>query len=402
MMIVNGGSAKNSYTMIHPLEPQLILRDTLKQNEFLQTCIEITSNHISLEEQGVSQVFPLDELYKEMPSMQEEVRMHIAQKISALAPMLAENDKHYLLVYTVKILSVLAEDQTARIRRIIAEELKDSYHAPAEIIRKLAYDQIEEVAVPVLKYSPLLSDSELVDILSTTKLPWVSKAIANRSTVSEAVSSAIVITKDESAIFDLLKNSGATLSEDGIYEIAGMAADHEHWHLPLVMRHELNINTVNRVAEFVSHSLFEKLEQENRMEPEMLAALKQSVHRRLKDHGTDRKRSAQILAEDLFYRGKLDGDRIKKAIEEQETEFVHFALALLSDYTYEKVSKILSSHNARVITSLAWQAGLSMREGILLQTRIGQIQPAEVLYAKDGIDYPLLPEQMQEYLEFFS
>lgn len=382
--------------------PVLILKDTFKQSEFLQTHIEITSAHISLEEQGALQIFPLDGLYDEMPSMQEEVRMHIAQKISALAPMLAENDKHYLLEYTIKILNVLAEDQTARVRRIVAEELKDSYHAPAEIIRKLAYDQIEEVAVPILEYSPLLSDSELVDILSTTKLPWVSKAIANRETVSEAVSDAIVMTKDESAIFDLLKNTGATLSEDGIYQIAGMAAEHEHWHIPLVSRHEITIGTVNRIAEFVSYSLFRQLEEENRMTPEMLAELKQSVQRRLQDPGWNRHRSAKILAEDLFYRGRLDAERIKQAINEQEHEFVHHALALLTDFSYEKVAKILSSNNARTITALAWQAGLSMRDGILLQTKIGQIQPAEVLYAKEGIEYPLSPEQMQEYLEFFS
>ena len=261
-------------------EPMLILRDLFKQNEFLETHIEITTEYISVEEQGIRDVFPLDDLYK-VDRMQEEVRMHIARKISALAPMLAEKDKDYLLEYTLKILRVLAEDQTARVRRIIAEELKDSYHAPTEIIRTLAWDQEEEVAVPILEYSPLLSDSELVDILSTTHLPWVSEAIAKRKTVSETVGEAIVMTENQSAIFTLLKNSGANLSDDALYDITTLAPDHEHWHIPLVSRHELTVNTLNRIAEFVSLSLFEKLEKENHLPAEKLAELKSAVHRRL-------------------------------------------------------------------------------------------------------------------------
>lgn len=382
-------------------EPALIMRDCYHQNEFLQTHIEITTESITLEEQGVYTIFPLDGLY-DYSDMQEEIRMHIARKISALAPILAETDKQYLLGYTVKILGVLAEDQTARVRRIIAEELKDSYHAPAEIIRKLAWDTEMDVAQPVLEYSPLLSDAELIDILSTAHLPWVSEAIAKRRHLSAPVSNAVILTENQLAIQNLLNNDSASLSEEGLDDIINLAPHHEHWHIPLVARHELTSNTINRIAEFVSHSIFRKLEEENRIPSKNLSELKLAVHRRLQDHGWDRKRSAEILAEDLFYRGRLDGERIMEAIEEKDDEFVYHALALLTDFTYDKIRKILSADNAKAVTALAWQAGLSMRDAIQIQLKIAHIHHASVLYAKDGIEYPLTAAQMQEYLDSFS
>ncbi len=392
---------KHKPTQTQPNEPQLILRDHYRQNEFLETRIEITTEYISLEEDNVLEVFPLDGLYL-FSSMQDEIRMHIAGKISALAPILVETQKDYLLEYTIKILRVLAEDQAARVRRIIAEELKDSHHAPAEIIRKLAWDSAEEVAEPILEYSPLLTDAELTDILSTTHLPWVSEAIAKRRALSSEVSDVVIMTENKAAISNLLNNKTTTLSNDGLDDIINLAPHHEEWHIPLVARQELTLATINRIAEFVSHSIFRRLEEDHTIPAETISALKQAVHRRLQDPSHDRKRSAKILAEDLFYRGMLDNERIQAGVEAKEEDFVVHALALITDYTDEKVRKILSSNNAKVITSLAWLAGLSMRDAIQLQLKIAGIHHSSMLYAKDGIEYPLSAAQMQEYLDFFS
>jgi uncharacterized protein (DUF2336 family) len=386
---------------IIPHEPVVILRDRIQRNENLQLYIEITSEGITLEEDNLRVTIPLDAA-REYRAMQEDVRAHIARKIAALAPILAEDDKQYLLEHTLKVLHVLAEDQAARVRRIIAEEIKDSYHAPAEIIRMLAWDEVEEVAEPILEYSPLLSDTELLDILSTTHLPWVSAAIAKRKRISSAVSDAIIMTEQEGAILNLLNNDSISISEEGVDDIITLAPKHEHWHIPLVCRHELTPNTINRVAEFISHSIFRKLEEENKIPSKNLSELKLAVHRRLQDRGMDRKRSAEILAEDLFYRGRLNGERILQAVREKDHDLIYYSLALMTGGTYERVSKIFTSHNPRMITSLAWQAGLSMRDAIQLQLHVAQIHHTQALYAKNGIEYPLTPEQMQEYLQFFS
>lgn len=385
---------------IIPHEPVLLLKDSVRSNPVLQTNIEITSHGIRLEEDGVSTTISYDdkEAYQDID---EEIRSHIARKIAILAPTLAEEDHQYLLGHTLRVLQVLAEDQAARVRRIIAEEMKDSYHAPHEIIRQLAWDKQAEVATPILEYSPLLSDLELIDILSTTHLPWVVESISRRRELSPQVADAIIVTEHDPAIRNLLNNDSITLSSEGIDDIITLAPQHEHWHIPLVCRHELTPNTINRIAEFVSHTIFRKLEDEQRIPAKNLSELKRSVHQRLKDRGWDRKRTAEILAEDLFYRGVLDSDRVLEAIEERDEEFVYFALALMANCSYDQVKFILASGDPKVITALSWQAGLSMRDAIQIQLRISKIHHSKALYAKGGVEYPLLPAELQKTLNQF-
>lgn len=385
---------------IIPHEPVLILKDTFRSTPEQQTHLEITSEFITVEEAGVVTSIPISDADK-YSEMDEEIRYHIARKIAILAPMLAEEDKQYLLSHTLKILEVLAEDQAARVRRIIAEEMKDSYHAPQEIIRQLAWDKEYEVARPVLEYSPLLSDLELIDILTTTHLPWVAEAISRRRSLSPQVSDTIIITEQDGAISNLLANDSINISDDGINDIINLAPQHEHWHVPLVCRHELTSNTVNRIAEFVSHTIFRQLEDENKIPAKNLTELKLAVHQRLKDRGWDRKRSAEILAEDLFYRGMLDSERVRLAVEEKDDEFVYYALTLMANCTYEQIRKVINAGDAKIITALCWQAGLSMRDAIQIQLRMGKIHHTKALYAKDGVEYPLPAAQMQNALNQF-
>jgi uncharacterized protein (DUF2336 family) len=381
-------------------EPVLLLRDSIQTTPLLRTQIEVTSLGITLEEEGLSTTISYEdtEAYQDIA---EEVRVQIARKIAILTPTLAENDRSFLLSHAVRVLQTLAEDQAARVRRLIAEELKDSYHAPHEIIRQLAWDKASEVAEPVLEYSPLLSDLELIDILTTTHLPWVVEAISRRRSISPLVSDAIIMAEHDPAITNLLANDSITLSAEGIEDIISLAPEREHWHIPLVCRHELTANTINRIAEFVSHTIFRKLEEEQRIPAKNLSELKQAVHLRLRDRGWDRKRTAEILAEDLFYRGLLNAERVMQAIEERDDEFVYFSLALMANCSYTQVRAAIATAEAKLVTSLCWQAGLSMRDAIQVQLRIAKIHHTHALYAKEGVEYPLATPEMQKIINKF-
>lgn len=383
-------------------EPSLLLRDVYEDPETAhRMTIEINSDGIMIEGNDESQTISLNNP-EEFKEIEHNIRCHIAKKISMLAPILAREDKQYLLDYTITVLKTLARDQEDRVRRILAEELKSTAYAPHDIVYELAWDTSPQVATPMLEYSPLLSDEALIEILSSTDLPWVSEAIARRTEVSEEVSDTIIATDNDQAIFELLQNDGASLSETGLDTIIEKAPEYEHWHHPLAYRPELTQNTMNRIASFISLAIFNQLEKEGRLSQNTLTGLRQSVNQRLRNLKLDRERTAETTTRDLFYHGRLDAERVGEAIEKNDEAFVAYAFSVLTRFSVEKVRKILTSNSPKAIVSLAWKAGINARDAIPLQLKIGKIKHTKVLHAREGTEFPMSENEMAEYLDFFS
>src|SRR3978361_1750302 len=63
-------------------------------------------------------------------------------------------------------LLMLLDDPSPLVRQAMAEVFSRSADAPAAIVQALSGDQAS-VALPVLEYSPLLIDADLVDIVAT-------------------------------------------------------------------------------------------------------------------------------------------------------------------------------------------------------------------------------------------
>src|SRR5580693_3550784 len=59
----------------------------------------------------------------------------------------------------------LLDDPSPLVRQAMAEEFASSSYAPAVIVQALAVDQ-PSVAQPILQHSPLLIDTDLVDIIA--------------------------------------------------------------------------------------------------------------------------------------------------------------------------------------------------------------------------------------------
>lgn len=96
-----------------------------------------------------------------------EVRMELARKIGRLLPDISGEEAALLLKRTIEIIEILAKDQTAAVRAIVAEALKDSQKVPRKVVMTLARDVEEIVAAPILEYSPLLSDDDLLEIIAS-------------------------------------------------------------------------------------------------------------------------------------------------------------------------------------------------------------------------------------------
>ena len=92
----------------------------------------------------------------------QDVRGDLAEKIAQLAPGLTADEQDKMRKMAYEALDALAHDQVIRVRRILSEALKDVAGAPPEVIRRLASDVELVVSGPVLQYSPVLTEEDLL------------------------------------------------------------------------------------------------------------------------------------------------------------------------------------------------------------------------------------------------
>ncbi len=333
----------------------------------------------------------------------DEVRCELARKIGRIMPWLDADKTTQIRDIAIEVLDRLAKDTLPRVRALLAEELKHTPNVPKEIIRRLATDIESIVAVPILEYSPLLSDHDLVEIIAKGVAEGGLSAIARRATVSGTVTDAIVATLEVPAVATLLANPSAEIREAAMERIVEHAAEVASWHKPLVMRSDLSIRAMRRIAQFVTSSLVDLLVEHRRLPEAFAQELKSTVRNRLSAPGepTDWRVIAMEVAA-LHAKGALDDDCIVEAAERGARDFAVYALAFRAQVGLEIAQRIVEARNPKAITALAWKAGVSMRTGMRLQQRLGSIPPQAILNARNGVDYPLNPEEMEWQISYFS
>jgi uncharacterized protein (DUF2336 family) len=336
----------------------------------------------------------------------ETVRADLARKVATLLPNLSADEQGQARERVVEMVETLARDAAVRVRQVVAEALKDVADAPPELIRRLAKDVEIVVAEPVLRCSPLLTDADLIEIITGVPIPGAVAAIARRAGVAGSVADAIVAADDDAAVAALLANESAQIREETLDLVVERAPGRVAWHPELVRRPALPARLVKRIASFVAATLLRQLEQRDDLDPETRRAVSAEVDKRLGGHSqAEPERTGETAAETvarLKAEGALGEDTVAAAMNDGKRAFVKAALAALSGLAEGVVEKILASHSAKGIVALVWKAGLSPRLATQVQLRLGGIAPRQVLSARGGEGWPLKPEDMTWHLEFFG
>lgn len=328
----------------------------------------------------------------------DEVRCLLARKIARLAPELKPDQQSLLKKLTLDVLEQLARDQLPRVRQIIAEEVRYLSNLPSDLIKRLARDAELAVCAPILQFSPLLSDDDLIEIIRSRPVQGALQAIAARNGIGGDVSDAVVAAEDERAVAELLGNRSAQIREETLDRILDAAPTKEIWHKPLVERDDLSHRAVTRIAKFLSASLLAILEAKHNIAPETTAEVAAAIDRRLSADGMAEAGLPEHRAADLHKDGKLGEEVIVEAIKRGDRDFLTEALALKTGFSPERVRSVLESRAPRTIVALCWKAGLGMRTAQQVEIRIARLPPADVINAKDGVDYPFTGTEMRGFL----
>ncbi|OHC75383.1 MAG: hypothetical protein A3G18_05410 [Rhodospirillales bacterium RIFCSPLOWO2_12_FULL_58_28] len=356
----------------------------------------------------------------------ESVRTDLAGKIAKLAPGLTDDEQDKVHKMTYEALEILARDQAVMVRQIISETLKDVANAPPKVIRRLARDVEMVVCGPVLEYSPVLSDEDLLEIIANDPVYGALSAISRRSGVAEPLADAIVAANDPDAIAQLLSNTSAQIREETLDHVIGLAPDFDSWHKPLVQRPTLPPGAAARLARFVADNLLDILTERKDIDLATAEEVKAVVRRRLESgdltgKGEKKKKkkendsnenevwrsstpgvSPSAFAKELKQAGKLDESAVSGALQAGENEFVKAALSALSGMRPAVVDKIVEIQSAKGIVAMTWKAGLSVELAEQLQKKLARIHPKEILRASGGKGFPLTKDEMKWQIDFLN
>lgn len=333
-----------------------------------------------------------------------DVRLALAERLMAMLPELTDEQHSHLYAFAAQALGVLALDEVLKVRLALSSVLKDKLYIPQQVASQLARDIERRVSEPVLKMCSVLPDEDLVDILMQHPESWVIQAIAGREALSERVSDAVFETGDVPGGKILIANPGARLSESTLQKIVERARSTPEWHKPLALRKHLPGEMVLEISKFLDDSLQKLILENTDYDPETQDIIRENVQRRMRflvdDKGNriDPKKKVQIL----FAKNRLTEEEIGDALALRENDFVIDALSLKTGLDQTIIRRMIDTHSAKAVTALTWKAGLPMRFALQLQQDLAHVAPRELLYPRNGTEFPMSEADMRWQIEFFT
>jgi hypothetical protein len=349
------------------------------------------------------------------------VRMELATKISHFGRLVGvTEDQARAMNIMDEVMVRLAGDSEVRIRAIIANVLRDADDIDPKVILRLAHDRQIAVAAPVLQYSPLLSDDDLLELIATAPPEGVLAAIARRADADARVTAAIIATSNPPAITHLLKNANINLQEETLDVLIDGASTEQSWQEPLVLRHELSEAALDRVVEMAAPHVLDRILSRQNLPSQTASAVTKAIEESLRQRpgersGEGKSGSGFVIgpAVDSDFRpaldkmkamqvaGKLDEMAMIVSLLTDHTEDLVAGLSVLANVGVRTVLEIARAQSARAICSLAWAAGLSAAFAVDLQMNFGGIPSDEVLKPTADDGYCLGEEEMTWQLDMF-
>ncbi len=335
----------------------------------------------------------------------EDVRFALAERLVKLLPELNHERQSQLYAFAVQALGTLALDEVLKIRKALSSTLQDYGEAPPDVVGALARDIEREVSEPILKFCTAVSDEVLLEILKEHPATWAVQAIAGRKKISKIISRAVIDTKDRPGGAVLIGNEGAEIDTKTLDIIIERAREYPEWQTHLAARATLPPKMAKTLAGFADRSVQKLLMERTDFDPKIKDELAETFKRRL-DFAGEGDKLAHVTPEErvkkLAKEKRLNEETVADALAMRDRDFVCAAMAHLAQTDVKTVEKIFDLKTGKPIVALTWRAKLSMRFALRLQKEIGHVQPKDLVYPRDGTDYPLTHDEMVWQLDFLG
>lgn len=259
----------------------------------------------------------------------------------------------------VEIFRLMMQDAETRVRQTLAQELKACPYLPHDLAKAMASD-VEQVAVPVLQYSVVLTDADLIEIVTTLNRAK-QQAVARRARVSAAVSAALVDHGDSDVAIELLRNTGATIEEPALMQLVQKHGTDDRVMQPLVDRSELPVTVAERLVTRVSEEMRRVLVLRHNMSDDLATSLTTRSRERvtvglLKPGISDAE--VQRIVTQLRAEGRLTPSLLLRMLCEGDLRFFEAAMATLAGIPWLNAARLIHDAGQRGLAALCRAAGL--------------------------------------------
>jgi uncharacterized protein (DUF2336 family) len=180
-----------------------------------------------------------------------------------------------------EVLCQLAELVETEARTHVAKLLAPLERAPGNVVARLANDAIE-VAAPLLEFSNVLSDDDLIDIASTQSEAH-RVAIAGRNNVPERVGEAIAEHGGSPSVTRLVTNTTAELGKDTVQKLVVRAASDAVLADNLRGRADIDWNSMHGQVSAAAQKVLETLNLSRPVDPITAGKVNAVVYNRLRN-----------------------------------------------------------------------------------------------------------------------
>jgi len=303
----------------------------------------------------------LDELEAALASGTNARRIEMLTRITDLfvsgAPRFAEDQIGVFDDVMVRLVATIEAKARAR----LSQRLAPIANAPTAVIHMLAFDDDIEVAQPVLSQSIRLGDRELV-ANAASKSQQHMAAIAQRRSLSEAVTDVLVERGSRDVVHSVVKNSGARFSDAGFRMLVKRSTGDDALATEVGKRSDIPRPHFLTLLEKASSDVRARLAAEN---PQAGAAVEGVVAEVVGGIRNDARNAspdfaaAQAAVERQNRIRRIGEAEIYQYARERKFEETAIALSLLCETPIDVVERALLDPGAEIVLILAKVAGLS-------------------------------------------
>ena len=258
------------------------------------------------------------------------------------------------------VLQLVAAEMQEGVLAELAERFADADDAPVGLMRDLA-NHVFEVAAPVLTRSKALDEQTLIEIVGDGSQQHI-KAVAQRETVSEALSDAVVQFGDDHAIDALMRNEGADVSRTSMEAAVDRARRNALLHEAVVTRRDLPLDLLNDMYFVVESSLREQIMQRNASVDSAaldaaLAKARERLKRTVGDLSAEAK-NAMSFIQSKKAAGELNARMLVSLYREAKQMHFLYGLAEITNVDHETVANILERRDVDALAMLCRAAAV--------------------------------------------
>jgi len=249
----------------------------------------------------------------------------------------------------------------AKARAKLSHRLAPMHNAPLGVIRMLAFDDDIEVARPVLTISERLDEADLVANASNKSQEHLA-AIAERKSLSEAITEVLVARGDRQVVHSVAKNAGARFSDAGFRMLVKRSSGDDALAMQVGARRDVPRQHFLRLLQEASSAVRDRLAAENpdaggtveTVLSEVVGGIRSETRKVSTDYAAARGR-----VEALHRAGRLGESDVHGYARERKFEETAIGLSLLCGVEIDVVERALFDPAHEMVLIFAKLAGFS-------------------------------------------